>query len=117
MAASLLLRDQEMVGLAGVGPADRQTVEHVVRDRPASISKEFGEAGIIDGASWFQTLTRIFIPVALPGLIAATIFAFTVSGVARKLAGILHRMWVSETDFHVGVGTKVTQRLRLRPAQ
>ena len=24
---------QEMVGLAGVGPADRQTVEHVVRDR------------------------------------------------------------------------------------
>ena len=29
----------------------------------------------IDGASWLQTLTRIFIPVALPGLIAATIFA------------------------------------------
>jgi multiple sugar transport system permease protein len=26
-----------------------------------------------------QILTRIFIPVALPGLIAATIFAFTVS--------------------------------------
>ncbi|MEH2516342.1 transposase [Bradyrhizobium sp. AZCC 1610] len=37
--------------------------------------------------------------------------------VARKLAGILHRMWVSETDFHVGFGAKVTQRLRLRPAQ
>ena len=33
--------------------------------------------------------------------------------VARKLAGILHRMWVSETDFHVGFGAKVTQRLRL----
>jgi ABC-type maltose transport system permease subunit len=45
----------------------------------ASITKELDEAAIIDGASWFQTLTRIFIPVALPGLIAATIFAFTVS--------------------------------------
>src|SRR6202000_63344 len=45
----------------------------------ASIPKELDEAGLIDGASWFQTLTRIFIPVALPGLIAATIFAFTVS--------------------------------------
>jgi hypothetical protein len=37
--------------------------------------------------------------------------------VARKLAGILHRMWVSETDFHVGFGAKVPQRLRLKPAQ
>ena len=45
----------------------------------ASIPKELDEAAIIDGASWIQTLTRIFIPVALPGLIAATIFAFTVS--------------------------------------
>src|SRR5581483_5895551 len=45
----------------------------------ASIPKELDEAAIIDGASWLQTLTRIFIPVALPGLIAATIFSFTVS--------------------------------------
>lgn len=36
--------------------------------------------------------------------------------VARKLAGILHRMWISETDFNV-FGAKVTQRLRLKPAQ
>ena len=36
----------------------------------ASIPKELDEAAIVDGASWFQTLTRIFIPVALPGLIA-----------------------------------------------
>jgi len=45
----------------------------------ASIPKELDEAAIIDGATWTQTLTKIFIPVALPGLIAATIFAFTVS--------------------------------------
>jgi len=45
----------------------------------ASIPKELDEAALIDGAGWFQVLTRIFIPVALPGIIAATIFAFTVS--------------------------------------
>jgi multiple sugar transport system permease protein len=45
----------------------------------ASIPKELDEAALIDGASYMQILTRIFIPVALPGIIAATIFAFTVS--------------------------------------
>jgi multiple sugar transport system permease protein len=45
----------------------------------ASIPKELDEAALIDGATWFQTLTKVFMPVALPGLIAAAIFAFTVS--------------------------------------
>jgi len=45
----------------------------------ASIPKELDEAAVIDGANYRQVLTRVFIPVALPGLIAATIFAFTVS--------------------------------------
>ncbi|HJY78691.1 MAG TPA: carbohydrate ABC transporter permease [Burkholderiales bacterium] len=45
----------------------------------ASIPKELDEAALIDGASYLQMLTKIFIPVALPGIIAATIFAFTVS--------------------------------------
>ena len=44
-----------------------------------SIPKELDEAAVIDGASHMQMLLRIFIPVALPGIIAATIFAFTVS--------------------------------------
>jgi multiple sugar transport system permease protein len=44
-----------------------------------SIPKELDEAALIDGASYLQVLTKIFIPVALPGIIAATIFAFTVS--------------------------------------
>lgn len=48
----------------------------------ASIPKELDEAALIDGANWMQMLTRIFIPVALPGIIAATIFAFTVSWAA-----------------------------------
>src|SRR5216117_1972442 len=45
----------------------------------ASIPKELDEAAVMDGAGYLQILTRVFIPVALPGLIAATIFAFTVS--------------------------------------
>jgi multiple sugar transport system permease protein len=43
-----------------------------------SIPKELDEAALIDGANHIQMLFKIFIPVALPGLIAATIFAFTV---------------------------------------
>ena len=45
----------------------------------ASIPKELDEAALIDGAGYLQMLTKIFIPVALPGIIAATIFAFTVA--------------------------------------
>ncbi len=45
----------------------------------ASIPRELDEAALIDGANHRQLLLKIFIPVALPGIIAATIFAFTVS--------------------------------------
>lgn len=45
----------------------------------SSIPKELDEAALIDGAGYLQLLWKIFIPVALPGIIAATIFAFTVS--------------------------------------
>jgi multiple sugar transport system permease protein len=44
-----------------------------------SIPKELDEAALIDGAGQMRMLVSIFIPVALPGIIAATIFAFTVS--------------------------------------
>jgi len=45
----------------------------------SSIPKELDEAAVIDGANHMQMLLKIFIPVALPGIVAATIFAFTVS--------------------------------------
>jgi multiple sugar transport system permease protein len=45
----------------------------------SSIPKELDEAALIDGAGHMQMLFKIFIPVAMPGIIAATIFAFTVS--------------------------------------
>jgi multiple sugar transport system permease protein len=44
-----------------------------------SIPKELDEAALIDGAGYMQMLLQIFIPVAMPGLIAASIFAFAVS--------------------------------------
>jgi multiple sugar transport system permease protein len=45
----------------------------------SSIPRELDEAALIDGCNHFQMLLKIFIPVALPGIIAATIFAFTVA--------------------------------------
>jgi multiple sugar transport system permease protein len=44
-----------------------------------SIPRELDEAALIDGAGYLTILFRIFIPVAMPGIIAAMIFAFTVS--------------------------------------
>jgi multiple sugar transport system permease protein len=45
----------------------------------SSIPRELDEAAMIDGCNTFQMLLKVFIPVALPGIIAATIFAFTVA--------------------------------------
>ena len=70
----------------------------------ASIPKELDEAAIIDGASWLQTLTRIFIPVALPGLIAATIFAFTVSW-AQFLYPLVFTTSIDQLVLPVGITT------------
>jgi len=72
----------------------------------ASIPKELDEAAIIDGASWLQTLTRIFIPVALPGLIAATIFAFTVSW-AQFLYPLVFTTSIDQLVMPVGIITSL----------
>ncbi|MDX6750875.1 carbohydrate ABC transporter permease [Geminicoccaceae bacterium 1502E] len=45
----------------------------------SSIPRELDEAALIDGCSHLQMLRLVFIPVAMPGLIAAVIFAFTVA--------------------------------------
>jgi multiple sugar transport system permease protein len=45
----------------------------------SSIPRELDEAVLIDGAGYVQILWQIFIPVAMPGIIAAAIFAFTAS--------------------------------------
>ncbi|MBN9089114.1 MAG: carbohydrate ABC transporter permease [Reyranella sp.] len=70
----------------------------------ASIPKELDEAALIDGATWMQTLTRIFIPVALPGIIAATIFCFTVSW-AQFLYPLAFTTSTTELVLPVGIVT------------
>jgi multiple sugar transport system permease protein len=74
----------------------------------ASIPKELDEAAIIDGATWLQTLTRIFIPVALPGLIAATIFAFTVSW-AQFLYPLVFTTSIDQQVLPVGIITSLVK--------
>ncbi|MEP6997993.1 MAG: carbohydrate ABC transporter permease [Betaproteobacteria bacterium] len=44
-----------------------------------TIPLELEECALIDGASRFQILVRIILPLAVPGLISAGIFAFTLS--------------------------------------
>src|SRR5262249_39560991 len=72
----------------------------------ASIPKELDEAALIDGAGWIQTLTKIFIPVALPGLIAATIFTFTVSW-AQFLYPLAFTTAAHHLGFPVGIITSL----------
>ena len=44
-----------------------------------SIPYELEECALVDGASRWEILTRIMLPLAVPGLISAGIFAFTLS--------------------------------------
>jgi multiple sugar transport system permease protein len=44
-----------------------------------AIPRALDDAAFVDGATYTQMLTKVFLPVAAPGLIAATLFAFTVS--------------------------------------
>ena len=44
-----------------------------------SIPYELEECALVDGATRFQILRKIILPLAVPGLISAAIFAFTLS--------------------------------------
>jgi multiple sugar transport system permease protein len=44
-----------------------------------SIPRELEESALIDGASRFRAMTQIVLPLALPGILSAAIFAFTLS--------------------------------------
>ncbi len=45
----------------------------------ATIPKELEECAIVDGATRMQVLLRIILPVALPGVVTATLFSFTLA--------------------------------------
>jgi multiple sugar transport system permease protein len=44
-----------------------------------TVPRELEESARIDGASRFQAMTRIVLPLCVPGLLSAGIFAFTLS--------------------------------------
>lgn len=44
-----------------------------------TIPREIEECAMIDGCSRFQTLVKIILPTAIPGIICAVLFAFTIS--------------------------------------
>jgi multiple sugar transport system permease protein len=41
-----------------------------------AIPREIEEAAVVDGCSTWQRLTRIFLPLAVPGLVTVALFAF-----------------------------------------
>ena len=44
-----------------------------------TVPKEVEECALVDGATRFQALWRIVLPIAVPGLVCAALFAFTLS--------------------------------------
>ena len=40
------------------------------------VPRSLEEAALVDGASWWQAFWRIAVPLALPGIVAAAVFAF-----------------------------------------
>ena len=89
------------LGIVGLGRIGKR-MAHVGRNVFARVLA--CDPYLIDGATWIQTLTRIFIPVALPGIIAATIFAFTVSW-AQFLYPLAFTTSTSELVLPVGIVT------------
>jgi multiple sugar transport system permease protein len=52
---------------------------YLMRNSFEGIPKELEEAAKVDGTTSFQTLTRIFLPLVLPGIVTVALFAFIAS--------------------------------------
>ena len=62
-----------------------------------TIPRSLEEAAFMDGASWFQMLTRVLLPAAMPGLVAAAMFAFMTAWNDYLFAVILTSTTASKT--------------------
>lgn len=65
-----------------------------------AIPREIEEAAIIDGCSTWQRLTRIFLPLAVPGLVTVALFAF-INSWNEFLAALIFMSW--DTSFTVPI--------------
>ena len=52
---------------------------YLMRSAFAAVPVELEEAAIVDGASTWQALRRIFVPVSLPAIVTLVLFAFITS--------------------------------------
>jgi multiple sugar transport system permease protein len=72
------------------------------------IPRELDDAAYVDGASHWQTFWRIDLPLALPGLGAASVFAFLAAWNEYQIASIITKTPASKT-FPVGLSDFTTQ--------
>jgi multiple sugar transport system permease protein len=72
------------------------------------IPKELDDAAYVDGASHWQTFWKIDLPLALPGLGAASVFAFLAAWNEYQIASIITKTPASKT-FPVGLSDFTTQ--------
>ncbi len=52
---------------------------YILRNNFSAVPRELEEAAVMDGASSWQVLVRIFLPMVVPGIITVTLFAFITS--------------------------------------
>jgi multiple sugar transport system permease protein len=62
-----------------------------------TIPRSLEEAAFMDGCTWFQMLTKVLLPVAMPGLVAAAMFAFMTAWNDYLFAVILTSTIASKT--------------------
>jgi multiple sugar transport system permease protein len=62
-----------------------------------NIPREMEEAGLVDGCTYFQVLRKIVVPMIMPGLVAASAFAFMTSYNEFLFARFLTTSIVSQT--------------------
>jgi multiple sugar transport system permease protein len=62
-----------------------------------NIPREMEEAGLVDGCNYFQLLQKIVVPMIMPGLVAASAFAFMTSYNEFLFARFLTTSIVSQT--------------------
>jgi multiple sugar transport system permease protein len=62
-----------------------------------TIPRSLEEAAFMDGCSWLQMLTRVLLPVAMPGLVSAGMFAFMTAWNDYLFAVILTSTTASKT--------------------
>ena len=72
------------------------------------IPKELDDAAFVDGASHWQTFWKIDLPLALPGLGAAAVFAFLAAWNEYQIASIMTKTPAAKT-FPVGLSDFTTQ--------